>query len=120
MTLKIENELIELKYSFRSAIYFEQITGHNIDFTNFTGNDLITLFYSVFIASLQKEKKPIIDMITFLDIVDENGGDKCIMEFSNWYIDIMNKQYEVLNSTEKEEQKETEIKNGKIVSGKKK
>ena len=60
MTLKIENELIELKYSFRSAIYFEQITGHNIDFTNFTGNDLITLFYSVFIDHYRKKRSQLL------------------------------------------------------------
>ena len=35
-------------------------------------------------------------MLDFLDIVDDNGGEKCLMEFSDWYIDIMKAQYEVL------------------------
>ena len=100
MKLKIKEDEIELVYSFRSSIYFEQITGHNIDLSNLTQNDLITLFYCIFIASLQKAKKPIIDMLTFLDIVDDNGGDKVIIEFSNWFIDVMRAQYEVLNSVE--------------------
>lgn len=91
-----ENESIELVYSFRSAIYFEQIAGKNVDFNNFTQNDLIILFYSVVIASLQKAKKPIISMLDFLDAVDENGGDKCVVDFSYWYVETLNTQYENL------------------------
>ena len=96
MKLKINNEDIELIYSFRSNIYFEQITGHNIDFTNLTANDLLSLFYSVVIASMQKAKKPVITMLDFMDVIDDNGGEKCLIEFSNWYIAIMKAQYEVL------------------------
>ena len=106
MKLQINGENLELVYSFRSAIYFEQITGHNIDFSNLTGNDLITLFYTVVIASLQKAKKEVIDMVSFLDVVDENGGDKCFMEFAKWYADVIRVQFEILNSTENEDESE--------------
>jgi hypothetical protein len=111
MKLKLnENEELELVYSFRSSVYFEQITGHNIDFQNFTSQDLITLFYSVVVASLQKAKKPILSMLDFLDVVDNNGGEKCIVDFSNWYIDVMTKEFELLQSTETEkEQKEVNV-----------
>lgn len=98
MKLKINNEEIELVYSFRSAVYFEQVAGHNLDFTKMSQNDLITLFYCVVIASLQKAKKPVITMLDFLDAVDENDGEKCIVEFSNWYVQTITAQYEVLNS----------------------
>lgn len=101
-----ENETVELKYSFRSAIYFEQITNKNVDFQNFTANDLITLFYSVVIASLQKEHKPVITMLAFMDCIDDyNGGDKCVLEFSNWYVDIMRAQYEAMDSVTPEKEK---------------
>ena len=101
-----ENETVELKYSFRSAIYFEQITNRNVDFQNFTANDLITLFYSVVIASLQKAKMPIITMLDFLDAIDDfNNGEKCLLEFSNWYTGIMKTQYEAFSSTETEKEK---------------
>lgn len=113
MKIKINGEYLELVYSFRSAIYFEQITGHNIDFSNLTGNDLITLFYTVVIASLQKTKKEVIDMVSFLDVVDENGGDKCFMEFAKWYAEVIRVQFEILNSTEDEGEK-------KEIKGKKK
>ena len=98
MKLKINNEEIELVYSFRSAVYFEQIAGHNLDFTKMSQNDLITLFYCVVIASLQKAKKPIITMLDFMDAIDENDGEKCIVDFSNWYVQTITAQYEVLNS----------------------
>lgn len=98
MKIKINNEEIELVYSFRSAVYFEQITGHNLDFTKMSQNDLITLFYCVVIASLQKAKKPVITMLDFMDAIDENDGEKCIIDFSNWYVQTITAQYEVLNS----------------------
>ena len=111
MKLKIANEELELVYSFRSSIYFESITGHSLDFTKLTSNDLITLFYSVVVASLQKAKKPVISMLDFLDAVDDNGGEKCLVDFSNWYIGIMKAQYELL--TEEKEGKEKPLKEGK-------
>lgn len=111
MKLKIGNEELELVYSFRSSIYFESITGHSLDFTKLTSNDLITLFYSVVVASLQKTKKPVISMLDFLDAVDDNGGEKCLVDFSNWYIEIMKAQYELL--AEEKEGKEKPLKEGK-------
>lgn len=100
MTLKINNEDITLVYSFRSSLYFEQIAGHNLDFNTLTANDLVTLFYSVTIASLQKAKKPIITMIDFLDVIDDNGGEKCLTDFTTWYVDVLKAQYEVLAQEE--------------------
>ena len=108
-----ENDSVELKYSFRSSIYFEQIANHSLDLTNFTANDLITLFYSVVVASLQKAKKPIISMLAFMDYIDDfNGGDKCIIDFSNWYVNILKNQYELL-ADEKEDKKEEKSKGKK-------
>ena len=106
MKIKINNEEIELVYSFRSAVYFEQIAGHNLDFTKMSQNDLITLFYCVVIASLQKAKKPVITMLDFMDAIDENDGEKCIIDFSNWYVQTITAQYEVLNSMS-DEKKQT-------------
>lgn len=110
MKLKIGEEELELVYSFRSNVYFEQISGKNVDFNNLTANDLITLFYSVVIASLQKAKKPIITMLDFLDVIDDNGGDHCLMEFSNWYVETIRAQFEVLNSIEDDKKKKAPAK----------
>lgn len=118
MTLKIsESENLTLKYSFRSAIYFETISGHNLDLQNLSANDLITLFYCVFVASLQKEQKPIIDMISFLDIVDDNGGDKTLLEFSQWYVNQIKLQWDLEETPE--EEKPSKEKNRTYASKKK-
>ena len=107
MKIKLnENDELELKYSFRSMIYFEQIQGRSIDYNNFTANDLMVLFYCVFIASLQKAKRPICTMLDFLDIVDENGGEKAITNFSEWFTDVVTKQYDLVNSLSDDNQKE--------------
>lgn len=113
MKIKLnENDELELVYSFRSNIYFEQIQGKTIDFNNFSSNDLVTLFYCIFLSSLQKAKKPTVSMIDFLDIIDENGGEKCLIDFSNWYVDIIQKEYEIMNSMsdDKEEKKNIDSK----------
>lgn len=107
MKLKFNEDEIELVYSFRSSMYFEQITGRNIDLSNLSQNDLITLFYCVVIASLQKAKKPIITMLDFLDTIDDNGGEKCILDFGNWFVETMKAQYEVLNSMGDDNKKQT-------------
>lgn len=103
MKIKFNDKEIELVYSFRSNVYFEQINGKTIDFSNFSSNDLITLFYCVFISSLQKAKLPIITMVDFLDVIDDNGGEKCVIEFSNWYVETLNAQFELLESGQNEE-----------------
>lgn len=108
MKFKInETDEVELKYSFRINIYFEQIVGHAIDFNNFTSNDLLNLFYCTVYASLQKAQKNTITLDKFMDAIDDNnGGDKCIYEFSKWYIETMKAQYDVSDADlEKEEKK---------------
>lgn len=105
MTLKFNDQDIELKWSFRSNIYFEQIQGKNLDFSNLTTNDLLTLFYCCFIATLQKNKKEIIALTDFLDVLDDNGGEKCLYDFSNWYIQQMTAQYDFVASTEDKDKK---------------
>lgn len=119
MILKLnETESLDLKYSFRSSIYFETISGHNLDLNNLTGNDLMILFYAVFVASLQKEKKPIVDMIQFMDIIDENGGERCIYNFSKWYVEQIQIQWQL--EEDPEEKTNTDVKGKKTYASKKK
>ena len=119
MKLKLnENDELELKYSFRSGIYFETTSGHNLDLQNLSANDLMILFYCVFVASLQKAKRPIIDMIDFMDIVDLNGGDKCIYDFGQWYIEQVKIQWGLEEDPDDKEQ--VEVKGKQSFSSKKK
>ena len=114
MKIKLnENDELELVYSFRSMLYFEQIQGHAIDYNNFTANDLMVLFYCVFIASLQKAKRPVVTMLDFLDIIDDNGGEKAITDFSEWFTDVVTKQFDMVNSLSDEDKKEEATKKKK-------
>jgi len=102
MKLKFNDYDLELVYSFRSNIYYESIQNRSLDLTSISINDLIVLFYCVVIASQQKAKKEMISMIDFLDVVDENGGDACIIEFSNWYSKQLELQYENVKNANEE------------------
>lgn len=93
MKLKYQDKEIELLYSFRANIYFEQLQGKNVDFQNFSSNDMIMLFYCIFISTLQKNKMPIVSFTDFLDIIDDNEGDKCLINFANWYVEIIKNEY---------------------------
>jgi hypothetical protein len=114
MKIKLnENDELELVYSFRSMIYFEQIQGKALDYEHFSANDLMVLFYCVFIASLQKAKRPVVTMLDFLDIIDDNGGEKAITDFSLWFTDVVTKQFDMVNSLSDEDKKEEATKKKK-------
>lgn len=102
MTLKINDQDIELKYSFRSLMYYEQGTGKPFDFSNITPQSMLDMFFYIVIASLQKARQPVITMLDFLDVLDENGGEKCIGEFGYWFVDAMRKEYAVADSVDQE------------------
>lgn len=97
----IKEEELELIYSFRINLFYEEITGKSIDFTSFKANDLVNLFYATVIASLQKAKRPQITMLEFMDAIDDAGGEKCIVDFTNWYVEIMKAQFEILPEDDK-------------------
>ena len=97
MKLKYQDKEIELLYSFRANIYFEQLQGKNVDFQNFSSNDMIMLFYCIFISTLQKNKMPIVSFTDFLDIIDDNEGDKCLIDFANWYVNILKNEYVIVS-----------------------
>lgn len=113
MIIKINENDLELKYSFRVDIYFEQIEGHPLDLRALKGNDLLTLFYCVVIASLQKAKQPIITMEEFMDAIDDNGGGKKLLEFAEWYVNTMKTEYDVLGQLDDNKKKKTKKPNSK-------
>jgi len=103
MKLMINGEELELVYSFRINLFYEELAGRSIDFNNITSNDLVNLFFSAVTASLQKAKKPTITMLEFLDVVDENGGEKCIVDFADWYVGVIKSQYEIMTDDDKKQ-----------------
>lgn len=90
MIININNKEINLKYSFRGYMIFEQITNHS-----FSGNgmsDFITLFYSMMMGS---DKELTITFDEFVEWLDMNP-DK-LQEFSEWVTDNITKQNTLTN-----------------------
>ena len=90
-----ENE-IELVYSFRTSMYFEQVAGHSLDLQNMTDQDVLWLLFSIVHATLQINKMDTIMYVDFLNAVDKNGGNVYIYNFTKWFINEQIKQYELL------------------------
>ena len=87
MKIKIKNQELELAYSMRTYILFENIQGQSLSFENLNSyTSLIVLFYSAIVATIQKRKLDIsISYDEFIDWLDENNGENMIKEFSNWF-----------------------------------
>ena len=71
-----ENE-IELKYSFRSFMIYENITGKSFQPTNLT--DILIFFYSTILGS---SKNADLKFDEFMDLIDMHP--ELVTEFSEW------------------------------------
>ena len=87
MKINIKNQEIELTYSMRIYILFENITNKSLSFEVMQSyTSLIVLFYSSVLASIQKQKLNLtISYDEFMDWLDENNGEQMIKEFSTWF-----------------------------------
>ena len=77
MKITIKEDELELRYSFRALMAYEQILGKTFEPRGIT--EVITFFYCVIITS-KKDLQFTYD--EFLDMLDENPG--IIKEFSDW------------------------------------
>lgn len=106
MTIEINGKQLELKYSFRALMIYENITKKT--FNPKTVSDMVVFFYSVVLAA-NKGCELLFD--DFLDWIDANPDS--ISMFSKWLEDIFTQQKEISPTTEVEEdlaknKKETE------------
>lgn len=82
MTITINDKDIELKYTLRSMMMYENITGKT--FAPEGVSDILTFFYCVVVASAKNYELKFDD---FLDVIDENQ-DK-LNEFSMWLTNVV-------------------------------
>ena len=82
MTITINDKDIELKYTLRSMMMYENITGKT--FAPEGVSDILTFFYCVVVASAKNYELKFDD---FLDVIDENQ-DK-LNEFSLWLTNVV-------------------------------
>ena len=83
MKLKIKDKEVELKYSIRSLIMFENMAEKS--FTPETLTDMITFMYCVVLSSSKDYSLTFDD---FIDAIDENPD--AIKDFSQWLLSISN------------------------------
>ena len=82
MTITINDKDIELKYTLRSMMMYENITGKT--FAPEGVSDILTFFYCIVVASAKNYELKFDD---FLDVIDENQ-DK-LNEFSLWLTNVV-------------------------------
>lgn len=77
MKIELNNKEIELKYSMRALMMFENVTGASLSTHGLT--DVMTFFYCVVLSS---SKDYTITFDDFIDYIDANPSK--IVEFSDW------------------------------------
>ena len=113
MTININNQDIELRYSLRIFLIYENITKSSLDYNNITMSNLIDLFYATIIGTLQHAKKDFIKYEDYLDWLDENGGEKILADFSTWFLNTILAQQDIADNNIKEEKQKDETKQEK-------
>ena len=98
MKINYNGTEIELKYTFRGFIIYENIMGDSFKASGM--KEVIVLMYSMLVASYPD----ISDFEHFVDWLDQNPGT--LKEFSDWVADCMNKNNDVKDTNIKP-QKET-------------
>ena len=103
MKVNIKDQEIELKYSFRSLIIFEEITSKTLTVPE-SLKDILILFYSVILASA---KGSLQDWTwdNFMDWLDENP--EITIEFTQWLKDVLETQNGITEKHSKDVEKKT-------------
>ena len=100
MKIVIKEQEIELKYSFRSLMVYEQILGKTFQPHGLT--EILTFMYCIIITS-KKDLQFTYD--EFLDLIDENPG--IIKDFSEWLTGAVQRNASMMSQNVKEEDKRT-------------
>lgn len=87
MKIKIKDIELDLHYSMRMYIIYENIMGKSLNFENASSyTSLIVLLYSSIIATIQKNKLDItITYDEFMDWLDTQNAQKVMTDFSEWF-----------------------------------
>lgn len=107
MKITIKNKELELHYSMRMYILYENITGKSLSFENMSSyTSLIVLFYCAIIATIQRNR---IDMTIsydeFMDWLDEQNGATIMKDFSDWFTACLTNNIALQDDTVEEDKK---------------
>lgn len=102
MKVKIGEREIEMHYSLRMYMFYENIVGDSVDYTkvlcnNFTST--LNLFYSAVLSSMQYHKMEIdLKFDEFINWIDTEGKT-AISEFLEWYFENLKLEEELVGKT---------------------
>lgn len=88
MTINYLGKEIELKYTFRGYIIYENIMGST--YTSAGMKELIVLFYSMLVAA---DPEVVNDFEGFLNWLDSNQNE--LTKFSEWLVDCLKRNNQV-------------------------
>ena len=89
MKINIKGTELELYYSMRVYLIYEQITGKTLSLQEGYYTVSVNLFYSTILASMQRNHLDLdFEYDEYLDWLDEQGAD-LIKDFINWFSKIM-------------------------------
>jgi hypothetical protein len=94
MKIKIKDKDLELHYSMRSFVIYEEITGKSLNLEDINSlSAIVNLFYSNVLATMQYNNMNLdLTYNDFWNWIDENNGPTLIQEFSEWYMQQLQAQ----------------------------
>lgn len=98
MTIKIGDKEVDLKYSFRSLMLYENIQKKS--FSPETTTDVLVFMYCVIMGSARDVD---LDFNAFLDMIDDNP--QLVVDFGNWLTTEISKQNMLSPEDDTEEKK---------------
>ena len=112
MKINIKDIDLELHYSMRMYILYENILGKALNFENASSyTSVIVLFYSAIMATIQHKKLDItLTYDEYMDWLDEQNAQEILAEFSSWFASHITTNSD-LNDIKKEEIKDADVKN---------
>ena len=115
MKVKINDQEIELVYSMRAFVIYENIAGDSLDFSNFKSlKQLTTTFLAFVYASAQKQGININwTYDDYMNWLDDNNGYTILNEFALWLADQIQAQFNLLPKTEDDDKKDKTVKHSK-------
>ena len=111
MKIQVNGKDMELHYSMRSFVIYEEITGRSLNLEDINSlSSIVNLFYANVLASMQYNGMELtMTYNDFWNYLDDHNGPMLIKEFSEWYMKHLEAQADFNNLKPKDEK---EIKEG--------
>lgn len=114
MIIKIGEREIEMHYSLRMYMLYENIVGESLDYTKLESyTTILNLFYCAVLSSMQYHKMELdLKFDEFIDWIDTEGIT-ALSEFSAWYTENLMLQQELVDKALEKNNKKSDKKSDK-------